>query len=466
MAQSRLFSIYERLPIWAQNVACTLAGYRIRRQRYNATFFRALEFLEKSQWWSPAEQLAYQEEQLQKLIARAYEHVPYYREVMDERKLVPADIRGPSDLGKLPLLDKATVRHRYDDLQARDWPAKRIATSKTGGTTGTALKLREDLDTLPWQWAVWWRHRRRFGLTIDDEFIVFAGRSVVPLSDMRPPFWRRNRPMHQTYVSIHHMLQQNMAALVEYLQTRQVAYYSGYPSGLYLLATYLREEGIKLRYPPRYVSTGAETLLPHQREVIEEALQTTVIDQYGASEHCGNLSSCAEQIYHDDFEFGYNEFLPLPGLPSEQRAIVCTGFQNPVMPLIRYQIGDVATMHPGDCRCGRTTRMVDRIDGRIESYIITPDGRQMGRLDFLFKDSANIEAAQLIQPEPDLVILKIVRTPRYSEIDEANLRTLLLQYLGDKMRYQFDYVEEIPRAANGKFRQIISSVYQDKFAAK
>jgi len=466
MAQSRLFSIYERLPIWAQNVACTLAGYRIRRQRYNATFFRTLEFLEKSQWWSPAEQLAYQEEQLQKIITRSYEHVPYYREVMQERKLVPSDIRSPSDLEKLPLLDKATVRLRYDDLQARDWPEKRIASSKTGGTTGTALKLREDLDTLPWQWAIWWRHRQRFGLTIDDEFIVFAGRSVVPLSDMRPPFWRRNRPMHQTYVSIHHMLQQNMAALVEYLQTRQVAYYSGYPSGLYLLATYLREQGIKLRYPPRFVATGAETLLPHQREVIEETLQTTVIDQYGASEHCGNLSSCTEQVYHDDFEFGYNEFLPLPGLPDEQRAIVCTGFQNPVMPLIRYQIGDVATIHHGDCCCGRTTRMVDRIDGRIESYIITPDGRQMGRLDFLFKDSANIEAAQLIQPEPDLIILKIVRTPRYSETDEANLRTLLLQYLGDQMRYQFDYVEEIPRAANGKFRQIISNVYQDKFAAK
>ncbi len=94
MAQSRLFSIYERMPIWAQNVACTLAGYRIRRQRYNATFFRALDFLEKSQWWSPAEQQAYQAEQIQKIIARAYEHVPYYRQVMQERKLVPSDIRG------------------------------------------------------------------------------------------------------------------------------------------------------------------------------------------------------------------------------------------------------------------------------------------------------------------------------------------------------------------------------------
>ncbi len=260
------------------------------------------------------------------------------------------------------------------------------------------------------------------------------------------------------------MLQQNMAALVDYLQTRQVAYYSGYPSGIYLLATYLLEQGTKLRYPPRYVATGAETLLPHQREVIEKALQTTVIDQYGASEHCGNLSCCAEQLYHDDFEFGYNEFLPLPGLPNAQRAIVCTGFHNPVMPLIRYQIGDVATLHTGQCRCGRTTRTVERIDGRIESYIITPDGRQMGRLDFLFKDSANIEAAQLIQTEPDLVVLKIVKGPRYSSNDEAALRSLLREYLGEQMRYEFAYVAEIPREANGKFRQIISNVYQDKFS--
>ena len=38
--------------------------------------------------------------------------------------------------------------------------------------------------------------------------------------------------MGQTYVSIHHLLKQNMPALVDYLQTRRVAYYSGYPSGL------------------------------------------------------------------------------------------------------------------------------------------------------------------------------------------------------------------------------------------
>ena len=38
-----------------------------------------------------------------------------------------------------------------------------------------------------------------------------------------------------------------------------------------------------------------------------------------------------------------------------------------------------------------------KIDGRIESYIVTPDGRQLGRLDFLFKDSDRIEEAQLVQ---------------------------------------------------------------------
>jgi phenylacetate-CoA ligase len=384
--------------------------------------------------------------------------VPYYREVMDGLRLAPDDIRTVEDLTKLPLLDKRTLRSRYDDLLARPWPAKRVRHFHTGGTTGTALKLAADADTQPWQWAVWWRHRHRFGLEYTDPFIVLAGRGVVPLDDLRPPFWRRNLAMHQTYVSIHHMLKQNMAALVDYLQTRRVVYYSGYPSSLCLLANYLIDHDVRLRYPPRITTTGAETLLPHQRRTIEQGFSTRVTDQYGASEQCGNISECERHTYHVDMEFGAVEFLPIPGQPGESRRIICTGFKNPVMPLIRYDIGDVATLSNAGCGCGRAAPTVERIDGRIESCIVTPDGRQMARLDFLFKTSEHIEEAQLIQDAADHVTVNVVRSPAYSQSDEDQLNHDLRIYLGDEIRITIEYLEEIPREPNGKFRQIVSRI--------
>jgi phenylacetate-CoA ligase len=464
MSDSASFKLYSKLPIWAQNIACSLAGVQMRRTRYNRVFRQALAFLEESQWW-PLEKLqAYQDEQLRRVIRHAYDTVPYYQEVFERLNLTPDDILTAADLPKLPILEKGIVRERFRDLQSQGWPQARRVFGHTGGTTGKALDIVSDRDTQPWQWAVCWRHRQRFGVKLHDEFIVFAGRSVIPLSNMNPPFWRRNWPMHQTYVSIHHLTRQNMPALVEYLQTRKAAYYSGYPSGLYLVASYLLENKIRLKHPPRVISTGSETVLPHQRSVIQEGFQAVLADNYAATEQCVSITECEQHNYHVDMEFGAVEFVAIEGLPANVRRIVCTGFRNPAMPLIRYSIGDIATLKEGMCPCGRKAPMVERIDGRIESYICTPDGRQLGRLDFLFKASHRINEAQLIQEELESVIVRVVKAEGFGPADEESLRHDLSKYLGDQIRLQIEYVSEIPREANGKFRQIVSRVFQDRYA--
>jgi len=464
MGHNRWFDLYSRMPVWLQNTACSLAGMKMRHDRYNRTFYNALEFLRQSQWWSLVEQQEYQNEQLRMVIEHAYRTVPYYREVFNARKLTPGDIQTTKDLQKLPVLDKSTVRTRFTDLQSRGWPQKRIRHGHTGGTTGTSLQLISDVDTQPWQWAVWWRHRERFGLKLQDPFIVFAGRNVVPLKSMAPPVWRRNLPMNQTYLSVHHLTEMNLPVIADYLCSRRVKYYSGYPSAIYLVARYFLDNRIRLPHPPRVVATGAETLLHHQRAVISRAFQTEVADQYGVSEQCGNISACERHMYHVDMEFGAVEFLPLDGMPANVRRIVCTGFRNMAMPLIRYDIGDIATLSEAPCPCGRQSPTVEKIDGRIESYIITPDGRQLGRLDFFFKDTAKIKEAQLIQVTVSSVTVRVVRSSGYSSTDETSLVCDMRRYLGDQIDIQIEYLDAIPREANGKFRQIVSSVFRDKYS--
>ena len=464
MSDPRWFRIYEKLPIPLQNLACTLAGIKMRRQRHNRTFRKALEFLEESQWWPLDRQREYQNEKLRWMIRHAYETVPYYREVFRSLKLTPEDIRSAADLPKLPILEKRTVRERYEDLLSQSWPERRRVHEKTGGTTGTSMQIVTDTDTTAWHWAVHWRHRGRFGARFGDPFVVFAGRSVVPMSDMNPPIWRRNLAMHQTYVCVHHMTRRNMPALVNYLHKRQVVYYCGYPSALYLLATYLLDNGIRLRRPPRVTFTGAETLLPHQRRIMGQAFETDVGDHYAATEACVFASECERHSYHMDMEYAVMEFLPLEGAPSTLRRIIGTGLCNPAMPLIRYNLGDLATLpaSEGKCPCGRAAPLVEKIDGRIESYVITPDGRQLGRLDFLFKKSGGIDEAQLVQDALDHLTVKLVRNRDYNQAQEAGLWQDLRHYLGDAIRIDLDYVDAIPRESNGKFRQIVSAVYRDR----
>ena len=461
MGETRWHRVYGRLPIWVQNAACSLAGLNMRRRRYNRTFWKALGFLEDSQWWPLEQQQEYQNEQLRGVIVHAYNTVPYYTELFDQLGLTPEDVKTVDDLPKLPILDKETVRNRADDLVSTAWPNKRIQYSVTGGTTGKSLRFVTDRDSMPWACAFWWRHRQRFGLNVTDPFVVFAGRSVIPMSRMDPPFWRRNFPMRLAYVSVHHMTKSNLAPLAEYLNTRKVKYYCGYPSSLYLLADYILQKGIELANPPLVTVTASETLLPHQRLAISQAFECEVADMYDASEHSGSISECEKHSYHIDMESGVVELVEMPGAPSTLRRICLTGFYNLAMPLIRYDIGDIATMGDTKCSCGREAPCVEKIDGRIESYVITPDGRQLGRLDFLFKDTEQIKEAQLVQDSPDRVLVRIVKREGYGDDDTCHLMKNLRKYLGNVIEIDLEYVPQIAREANGKFRQIVSRVFAD-----
>ncbi|MGD0552228.1 MAG: phenylacetate--CoA ligase family protein [Sedimentisphaerales bacterium] len=462
MAETLGYKIYKNLPWWFQNVICSSKAIFVLRERYGKEYKKATEFLEASQWWSYNELVEYQNEKLCEVIKHAYETVPYYRELFEKLKLKPFDIKTVDDLPKLPILNKETVRARFTDMISTAWPKNNIIMGQTGGTTGTALRLASSKETIQWQWAIWQRHQRRFGINEKDSKITFGARGIVPLNNMNPPFWRRIVPMNRTYVSIHHMTTENMPILIEYLNRRNVKVYNGYPSGLYLLANYLLENNISIKHPPKHVVSGTESLLPYQRLAIEKALSTEVCDQYGASEYCGNISECEKHSYHVDMEFGIVELIHNDMLPPEQRRIILTGLHNPVMPLIRYDIGDIATIKSGTCSCGRQSPLVAAIDGRIEGYILTPDGRRLGRLDVLFKDTENIREIQLIQKQIESVTLKIAKRPEYTSEDEAALLKNVRKYLGDIITINVEYVDMIPRESNGKFRQVVSSVFKDK----
>ena len=102
--------------------------------------------------------------------------------------------------------------------------------------------------------------------------------------------------------------------------------------------------------------------------------------------------------------------------------------------------------------------LVEHIEGRKEDYIITPDQRMVGRLDHLFKDAVNVIEAQIYQEKTEEVVLRIVRSDKYSSADETVILKEARIRLGNSIRIHFEYVAQIPRTANGKFRFIVSTI--------
>jgi phenylacetate-CoA ligase len=208
---------------------------------------------------------------------------------------------------------------------------------------------------------------------------------------------------------------------------------------------------------PHIVTIGAESLLPQQMMIIERAFGTSCRQNYGLTETVANISECSEGNLHVDEDYAWIEFIPMEG--SAYR-IIGTTFTNNAFPLIRYDTGDVAELYNPDfkCSCGRGGRVVKSIDGRIEDYIVTPDGRRIGRTDHIFKDMINIKECQLYQESPEKVTFRIVRGTNYTEADERLLLLEARKRLGNLLQIEISYVNQIERTNTGKLRFVISKL--------
>ncbi len=447
------------MPIFLQNAACDHYGREIMKNRYNREFMEILSWLNETQWWSYRELRDYQDRHLRSLIDHAYRNVPYYRRVMTQRGLEPGDIQGAGDLNKLPILTKDAVRQAGGEMVSAPNASKGAVHMHTSGTTGSGLKFLVSQKAYRMQWATWWRHKGRFNVHLGNPHVMFGGKSVVPLKQKEPPFWRTCNPLNRIYLSLYHMNPQNLPAYVDVLQSRRFKYYTGYPSAIYLLADYLRSISHKLINPPEIIITGAESLLPMQIKAFKYWIGCPVTEQYGQAEGCANISQCKKGNFHVDMEFAIIE--PLEVKRTEHGRvckIVGTSLHNYAQPFIRYDTGDLATFSDEPCTCGRKSPVVKYIDGRIESYVITPEGNRVGRLDHCFKDMVNIRESQIIQEDIAKITVRIVPTKDYSGRDEEMLLKEMRGRLGERMKIEFEYLDRIPRSSSGKFRAVISKI--------
>jgi len=447
---------YEALPVWAQNIACSIEGRRVRRQRFGRAFFERLEFLERSVSWT-AEALAdYQLEAFRSLLDWARERVPHYRAGyrVDSR-----DIGSFADLAAVPVLNKETVRTALPSLLAENTNRRTWIRGRTSGTTNTALQLWFSPAALVDEFATVWRHRRSHGVNLDDANATFNARLIAPVSQRRPPYWRYNAASKQVLFSQHHACAKTLPSYLLELDRRRCEYWQGYPSFMALVADAVLRRGRRLSYPPRTVFSSSETLLEPMKRVIAEATGARVLDRYGVGEFCVSMTECREGNLHTDMEMGIVEVLPSVETETTVTGeLVVTGFANRAMPLIRYRIGDTGTVLKRPCPCGRAGQVFSAIEGRVEDYIVTPDGAWLGRMDHIFKDALMVREAQFVQTEISELIVRIATREGYAAADERRLFEEIRLRVGPRMRVRVEYLPFIPRLPNGKFRAVISDV--------
>jgi phenylacetate-CoA ligase len=436
--------LYDSLPVWLQTLAANVVSSRNFRQKYGQVFHQTLDRLAQNEKKSRDELMHDQQQALKRSLAYALQHVSYYREHRFS----------PDNLGDWPILEKQTVAASPEQFLSDEFSPGELMELHSSGTTGTPLAVKFSRDYHQMEMAFRWRHKAWAGVPFLSSSAYISGHPLVPASQTRPPFWRVDRVEKRLLCSSYHLAPQNLPAYVEALAKFAPDFVHGYPSSLYVLAQYMFEKNVE-KVRPRAVFTASETLLDFQRTAIEAAFGAKVFNWYGNTEMTCNIIQCATGNLHYRTDYGLLELL-------EDGTMICTGLNNLAMPMIRYRVGDVAVARDGVCACGCAFPLIERIEGRIEDYVRTPDGRFVGRLDHLFKDVHHVREAQIVQTRLDELVLRIVKADGFSSKDEQIILKEARMRLGDAMAIRFEFVDRIERTAAGKFRFIVSQLPREQ----
>ena len=128
----------------------------------------------------------------------------------------------------------------------------------------------------------------------------------------------------------------------------------------------------------RWAILGAEPWSDDMRAVIEQGFGLKAVDIYGLSEVMGPGVSCEcaeaqdglhvqeDHVLVEVVDPATGEALP-PGAAGE---LVFTTLTREISPVVRYRSGDVASLDPSPCRCGRTTVRMSKVKGRTDDMLV------------------------------------------------------------------------------------------------
>lgn len=455
-----LLNRYHRLPPLLRSMAASARGGYLRAWRYGPRTEQLRDEALARESWTPLEWKKWKQENLDRLLYRAANRVPYYREHWQQRRR-HGDKASSEILANWPLLDKDALRQNPLAFVADDRSVARMFHDHTSGTSGKSLDLWLTRDTLQ-RWYALFEARCRLwnGVTRHDRWAIIGGQLIAAVDQNEPPFWVWNAPLHQLYLSAYHLAPRNIESYIKALRSYQIRYLVGYPSAIHSIARGMLAQN--LAAPElRVVLTNAEPLLERQRIEISDAFRCPVRETYGMAEIVAAASECGHGRLHLWPEAGVLETIPSvqerDGAQSGE--LVCTGLLNADMPLIRYRVGDRGELASAtaSCECGRTLPIMTAIDGRADDVLYTADGRAVGRLDPVFKSGLPIQEAQIIQESLDTLRVRYVPGAGFSEADRQSLIMRIQQRMG-AVNVSLEQVVAIPRTANGKFRAVVSEL--------
>lgn len=412
----------------------------------------------------------YQLDKLEKCLLYAYQNVPYYHEIFSKQNIINGERKVNWDqYNQIPKLTKEIIKKNYEQLKSNDTHIKGVYANHSGGSTGIPIEIWQDQEYSDWNIANALFIKSYGGYYLGDRELRLWGSERDLLEGKEKISIRiRNKIYGRIELNSFKMSELDMERYVKTWNQYRPQWVEAYTQAIYEFALYIKKHSCKI-CTPKGIVTSAGTLYPSMKKVIEETFGCKVFNRYGSREVGGIACSgagedalrlsawnCYVEVLNDDMQ---------PVKEGKSGKIYVTTLNNRVMPLIRYEIGDIAKKIEWDQPpVNYPMPLLHGLEGREMSVVRTKDGKVIPGEFFIHfigvvYNTGYIDKFQVIQHEYNYLEIKvhIIDEVEFNRMKDKIEEAIRLE-MSDQVKIAWTKVEEIPNLKSGKYLYVYSRV--------
>jgi len=322
----------------------------------------------------------YRDKRLKKMVKFAYT-VPLYHDKYKKKGIHPDDIKGAKDIKKLPTVSKHDFKEYYPDgIISSKINKNKLIEVRTSGTTGKSLSIYVDMFDIVAGLFGYIRSLREHGidwrkdkLSIIADFAPHTVESGYIHKGIQPRFSSNLFFKNMQWLNTN----DSPEKVIEEINKFKPDFIGGYVGMLGHLAL-LKEKGFGKDINPRVIATTGSPLTDSLKDLMKKSFNAKIFQSYGSTESGSIAFQCKNGNYHVMSDLVYLEYLKdgEQVSPGEAGKIILTKLFGIGTPIIRYDaINDIVAPSSEKCDCGLSGEIIERIYGRDDISLYTPDGR-------------------------------------------------------------------------------------------
>jgi phenylacetate-CoA ligase len=200
-------------------------------------------------------------------------------------------------------------------------------------------------------------------------------------------------------------------------------------------------------------------------KLIREVFKCAVLNRYGSREVGDVACSCEKNkglhlnIFNNYVEILNKDLKPCKN--GEFGRVYVTTLSNFSMPLIRYDIGDIAVpVEKNKCSCGRGMPLISSVKGRDVNLFKKRDGTLIDGEYFthLFYFKNWVNKFQVVQKDYDLIEIKVIINGGRNLKEISEMEEDIRKVMGGNCKINWQFVNKIEPNKSGKYLYTISEV--------